>query len=133
MNPLQSFHCRFLDHKSHVYAIVTHRPERVCRIFRDMSFMTVPFHSNTLDTYNVLVATDCKQKATWMCNEIKKVQNVEVEPYELALHDMSYFANSIHIPLVVMLNSYCMIDTHAEEHEIFYTSRVLGEDTDDYE
>ena len=133
MLAVKSYHCRFVDYKKPVYAIASYVDAD--RRFRESRYMTSAFHSNTKDTYNVLVAFECKRNAEWWCEQVGRTETLAValpEPVEFVLDDFSYFANTLRVPLMVVLNSYCDLLTRVEEHEIFYTSRVLQEQ-DTYE
>ena len=122
---VKSYRCKFMEYKKPVYAIASYVD--ATRRFRESTYLTTAFHSNTKDTYNVIVAFECKKHAEWWCTQLGGVAQVETrpEPVEFVLNDFSYFASMLRVPLVVVMSTCCDIETRAEEHEIFYTSRVL--------
>ena len=130
MLALKSYNCRFLEYKRPVYVITRYSVNN--RTFRSSQFMTTPFYSNIGDVYNVMLTFTCKEHAQIWCDDIFDKMQVKVEPIQYTLDNLSYFTSQINIPLVVLLNSYCNLETQKEEHEIFYTSRALNEENDKY-
>jgi hypothetical protein len=129
MIAVKSYRCRYLEYKKPVYAITSHVD--TSRKFRESRYLTTAFHSNTGDTYNVLVAFECSKHAEWWCaqlgSEAGQTGGKRPEPVKFVLDDFSYFAGALRVPLVVVMNSQCDMETRTEEHEIFFTSRVLHE------
>jgi hypothetical protein len=127
----KSYQCRFVEYKRPVYAVVKYNDTNTTKSFINSQFMTAPFRSatNAFDTYNVLLTFTCQRQAELFCDQLYNCDQVKTkpEPAQYILDNLSYLTSKLNIPLVVVLNSYCDIDTKEEHHEIFYTSRHLDD------
>lgn len=119
MLSVKSYTCKYIDPNKHVYAIVS-----PAKSSRSSKILTTPFHSNTGDTYNAIVAFECKTYASWWYNNVQ--QQCEASPIRDKLTDIVYIASQLKMPVVVILSSSCDIDTKTVSHDIFYKASELS-------
>lgn len=128
---ISNYSCKYLESTRPVYAIVSYRRDIEKRNISSAQFYTVPFQSTSkLETYNVISTYLHLEHAENMCKDLCKHLNVECEPEMFQLKDISYYANMMHVPVVVFINTYCDLDQKMEAHDIFYTARYLDHPND---
>lgn len=129
MIKVDRYSCRYLDKGHHVYAIrVSSRHLEEKPHIKDDKFYSVPFvNHQTKVRRNAMVGFICVQSCYEAADMVAQVTNTPCEPYETSLGELKDYAHSIHMPVVVVLNSYCMLPEKVEHYDIYYS----GIDNDD--
>lgn len=93
------------------------QPETV-KVKHDMSFYSKQLECDKFEG-NVLYACTCPHQA----------MDIAMETFgdvgEIVLDDMQYIADMLHMPLIISMNSYCVLDDDVESdrqevHEVYY-------------
>lgn len=128
--PVKNYTCKYLESTRPVYAIVS-MSEPARKVYSHTMFFTTPFVSTSrLETYNVMTTFLHKEHAHHQLEEIRKDSHITCTLGEFMLIDISYYAMMLHMPLMVIMNTYCNIDEREEFVDIFYTERYLDQPQD---
>jgi hypothetical protein len=126
--PLKRFKFRPLDKKSNVFIITKNNGRLSCsKRFSTQEILTVPFvefprERNTLR--NVIVGDVDESIGKEIYNNMNDVDE-DVVWESVPLKDVQYLSALMKVPLVIVLNCYCDVETKEVYHDLNYSENCL--------
>lgn len=125
LQPLSKYAFKYTHPRSKVYIVakpkIEHHNKTLAHKFLQSEFFTIPFKNNEAYMQNVIVAFSSVQECTRLCMDVRTKLNIDCDPMEFVLTDLSCYAAQIRMPLIVILEH----SNSERMYEIFYTSKEL--------
>lgn len=128
MTGISNYVTRHMDRSQPIYVVIRHTKAEP-RDFSDISLFSIPFNNSIHDErYNVITAFEHKEHAEEQADTFDfKKPGMMCGVYEVPLVDMSFMAVLMGMPMIVIMNNYCDLESKEEMFDLFYTSRFLEE------